>query len=572
MKVMRLFFLSLLAMVLTACGGEGSGLPSQPDQPVTMQSLQLTPVKATIPVGWTQQYTVEVLFSDGHTLDVTKDPRIRLHSSDTNIATIDSNGLANGVTPGEVTITATGTDGTTVLIGNATLVVTDATVVSINVTPTQATVPVGITQQYEAIAILSDGRHFPVTAQPSITWYSSDDNLATINNGAKKGMATGNNIGEVDITATGRANGKEVSGSAKLYVTDAEITKLTVTPPSATVPRKLIQAYDAIALFSDNSTRTITNDPNLNWSVRDSNIATIDNLDNKGVATGVSTGTTAITATWQTSSQTLQADAALTVVRFPTNLGLEVSPEQTVVEGASTPFRAWVISADGSRLSEVTKLSALSWQSHDPQIGSIQSTRYSTKGWATGNSEGTTNIIAALTIEQQPLSGTSSLIVTKPSVQLRIAPQNLCIAVNGPNEYDFGYAQFRVEVLLASDPVGTWTDISDNPDLIWSIETEDEVERSRYGITALNIGNSYSLAPGTVRSDLAKAVYTSPIDGMYTYTLSKHWAVATYTYNGQEYKIKTLVGAYVEGNETPLTGNLEGYAPSCPEDLIRHPG
>ncbi|WP_421179476.1 Ig-like domain-containing protein [Aeromonas enteropelogenes] len=558
MKLLKIFFLSLISIMLTACGGEKSGLPSQPDLPVTMQSLQLTPVKATIPVGWTQEYVVEALFSDGHVEDVTTDPRIKLHSSDTNIASIDNNGLATGRVPGQVTITVTGVDNDVTLTNDATLTVTDTTVMSLEITPKQTTVPVGVSQQYEAVAILSNGNRFTVTTQPALTWYTDNEAIATISNlTTNKGSALGKNIGEVNVTAIGRVNGQEFSDSAKLYVIDAQITELTVTPPSATISVGTEQAYDAIASFSDGTVHTITAEPNLNWSSGNSSTATINNADNKGLAKGVTPGDTSITATWTTPIQTLSDDATLFVTNLPSKLALEISPEETVTEGESIPFKAWLTNADGTRLVEVTKYTGLSWTTDNTDIATINSSRYSIKGWATGINTGQTRINASLSINGQNLAGESLLTVTPFTAKLRITPSNICLN-HTSSPAMAGIATYPMRLEIQDNDSSPWVEITKSPDVTWSV-SGDDFEQSVFNFSF-----------DELRSVLFSGYHPTPEPPGYydfvTRTQKEHWLTFTYNHNGKSLSTKALVGAYVEGNKTPLSGPLLGYAPVCPDD------
>ncbi|WP_421239903.1 Ig-like domain-containing protein [Aeromonas enteropelogenes] len=558
MKLLKIFFLSLISIMLTACGGEKSGLPSQPDLPVTMQSLQLTPVKATIPVGWTQEYVVEALFSDGHVEDVTTDPRIKLHSSDTNIASIDNNGLATGRVPGQVTITVTGIDNDVTLTNDATLTVTDATVMSLEITPKQTTVPVGVSQQYEAVAILSNGNHFTVTTQPALTWYTDNEAIATISNlTTNKGSALGENIGEVNVTAIGRVNGQEFSDSAKLYVIDTQITELTVTPPSATIPVGTEQAYDAIASFSDGTVRTITAEPNLNWSSGNSSTATINNTSNKGLAKGVTPGDTSVTATWTTPIQTLSDDATLFVTNLPSKLALEVSPEETVTEGESIPFKAWLTNADGTRLVEVTKYAGLSWTTDNTDIAIINSSRYSIKGWATGVSTGQTRINASLSINGQNLAGESLLTVTPFTAKLRITPSNICLN-HTSSPAMAGVATYPMRLEIQDNDSSPWVEITKSPDVTWSV-SGDDFEQSVFNF-------SFDELRSVLFSGYLPTLEPPSYYDFVTRTQKEHWLTFTYNHNGKSLSTKALVGAYVEGNKTPLSGPLLGYAPVCPDD------
>ncbi|MBS4689728.1 Ig-like domain-containing protein, partial [Aeromonas sobria] len=113
MNLMKLIVFSMFAMLLSACGGDGSGLPSQGsgggNASMPIRSLQVTPAIAAVPIGLNQQFFVAALLDDGTIIDVTDNPIVSWHSSNTSVATIDNKGLATGVAPGNVTITASGT-------------------------------------------------------------------------------------------------------------------------------------------------------------------------------------------------------------------------------------------------------------------------------------------------------------------------------------------------------------------------------------------------------------------------------------------------------------------------------
>ncbi|EGR2947556.1 hypothetical protein DLH98_19810, partial [Vibrio parahaemolyticus] len=136
-------------------------------------------------------------------------------SSNTDIATIDANGIATGLAVGEVTITATGTIGGNELSDTATLTVTNAEVVNLLVTPEVDTTAVGLTKPFKATAILSTGGTLDVTNEAALSWTSSNTDIATID---ANGIATGLAVGEVTITATGTIDGNEFSDTATLTV------------------------------------------------------------------------------------------------------------------------------------------------------------------------------------------------------------------------------------------------------------------------------------------------------------------------------------------------------------------
>ena len=86
-------------------------------QTVSLTSIAVTPSDPTISVGRTQQFTATGTYSDNSTSVITNS--VTWTSSDTTLATINSSGLATGVSVGNATITATSGSVT----GNTTLTV-----------------------------------------------------------------------------------------------------------------------------------------------------------------------------------------------------------------------------------------------------------------------------------------------------------------------------------------------------------------------------------------------------------------------------------------------------------------
>jgi len=127
---------------------------------------------------------------------------INWESLDTGIATIGSNGLATGVSPGTVTIRAYKTVGASTHQAFASLTVIPASLppalVSIGVTPANHSINLGATQQFTATGTYSDSSTSDITN--SVAWNSSDMSIATID--GNSGLATGVGDGSVTITAT----------------------------------------------------------------------------------------------------------------------------------------------------------------------------------------------------------------------------------------------------------------------------------------------------------------------------------------------------------------------------------
>jgi uncharacterized protein YjdB len=173
----------------------------------TLSSIQVLPASVTIPESLLAGFTATGVFTNGDTLDLTG--VVSWTSSAPSVATISnasgSPGVANCIAPGSTVISALFAG----QVGTASLTVTNATLVSISVTPASPSISLGSTQQFKAVGTFSDGSTFNLTSQA--IWTSSDVPVAIVNSA---GLASSAGSGSSTITAA--MNG--VSGSAILTV------------------------------------------------------------------------------------------------------------------------------------------------------------------------------------------------------------------------------------------------------------------------------------------------------------------------------------------------------------------
>ncbi|HKW17252.1 MAG TPA: Ig-like domain-containing protein [Terriglobales bacterium] len=154
------------------------------------------------------------------------------------------------------------------------------TLASISVSPASPSITVAATQQFTATAKDSNGN---TMTGVTFTWASSATTVATINS---TGLATAVSAGTTQITAS--ASGV-TSSNDTLTVTDPVAT-ITVSPSSPSIAAGATQQFTATAKDSGGNTLSgIT----FTWASTVTGVATINT---SGLATGVSTGTTQITA------------------------------------------------------------------------------------------------------------------------------------------------------------------------------------------------------------------------------------------------------------------------------------
>ena len=163
-----------------------------------LESIQIAPSTTQIIEVQTASFTATGTLSDGTQSDITN--TVLWSSNDTSIASINSNGIATGNSPGTAIIT--GTSGS--IEGDATLSVTAATLVSISLSiPTE--VEEGWTDLLNATGDYDNGETADISTL--IVWTSGDTSIATISGNTIQGESNGT------VTVTASLNGVETSGN-----------------------------------------------------------------------------------------------------------------------------------------------------------------------------------------------------------------------------------------------------------------------------------------------------------------------------------------------------------------------
>jgi hypothetical protein len=173
------------------------------------------------------------------------------------------------------------------------------------VTPATATINVGKTQQFMAVAKDSNGN---IINGAVFTWSSDATPIATVDT---NGLATAAAQGTAHITATT----SNVNGTATLTVNAQAVASVTVTPTAATIVVGQRQQFTALAKDSNGN---IINGAVFTWSSDATPIATVDI---NGLATAVSQGTAHISAVASgvTGVVTLTVNPAPTGNAIPTS-------------------------------------------------------------------------------------------------------------------------------------------------------------------------------------------------------------------------------------------------------------
>ncbi|MDB5341492.1 MAG: LigC protein, partial [Planctomycetaceae bacterium] len=156
-----------------------------------LTSIDVTPLNPTVAAGLTRQFTATGTFSDASTLDLTSS--VTWASTNHAIAIISnavgSQGLATAAATGTTAISASQNG----VLGTTVFTVTEAALISIEVTPHNPEVAIGLTQQFSAAGLFSDGSSQDLTS--SVTWASATTAVATISStGLAETLAAGTSV------------------------------------------------------------------------------------------------------------------------------------------------------------------------------------------------------------------------------------------------------------------------------------------------------------------------------------------------------------------------------------------
>lgn len=405
-------------------------------------SISVTPANPTIAKGLTQQFRAVGFYTDNTSQDITQSvswiagdssgsggvqfspiPSALTGSSSSlsiapsGVASISnlsgSQGLLSALNPGTVTIHATKDNKT----GTVTTNIGQAVLTGVSITSDNVSRPKGLTEQFKATGVYSDGSTQDLSSQ--INWKADsngdgvdDSFVASVSNQiGSKGLVTANGIGSVIITGSinGITSTKSFTISPAVILSVQFQNSLEVPTPTGSVVAGLTDTIKAIASYSDNTIQDISS--NVTWIAdsngdgkNDSSVAIVDSNGNvKTVAPGVVQIIGTINGISTTKTITVQQ---------PSLTKIEVSPSTgSIAEGYTQQFRATGTFTDGSA-QDLTAVA--SWKSDsnsdnldDNSVASI-SNLIPGKGIALGVKAGTTTISA--TYNNQ--SSTSTLSIT----------------------------------------------------------------------------------------------------------------------------------------------------------------
>lgn len=387
------------------------------------ESLQVIPTTASIANGTTQQFSVNVVYSDGSIQPVTAG--ISWTSSTPSVAAVNANGLVTGLGAGSTSISASFDS----MTGSALLTVTPAVLTGIVVTPVTTTVGINGNVQYAATGVFSDNSTQDLTLLT--VWSSSNSAFAMI---SASGVASGLNAGTTTISAS--YNG--VSGSATLNVTTAQLVSIAISPSNPIVPPHARIQLTAIGTFSDGSQLPLTG---VSWHTNSARYAMVNS---SGVLRTKKSSSKVVTVYASLNGITGQTSVTVSSMTIQT---LAINPATpTIAQGTTQQFALIGTFSDGVTTVDLTP--SARWQTSNYADAVVNR-----QGLATGVAAGTVTITATY----QGTSSTASLMVSNATVQsITVTPASPTIPLGGQQQFAAS-ALFSDGSTQDITSVATWT-------------------------------------------------------------------------------------------------------------------
>ncbi|WP_318474225.1 Ig-like domain-containing protein [Photobacterium leiognathi] len=432
---------------------------------ISVKSLSSDASEASIYSGGQLSFAAEGIYSDGSTSPLTN--KVTWYSSAVDIAQIDDKGILTGVSTGTIDVKAS-YEGIESNIINVRI--TDAILSSMNISvkslSPDASIYSGGQLSFTAEGTYSDGSTSPLTNK--VTWHSSAVDIAQIDD---KGILTGINTGTVEVKAS--YEGIE-SNIIKVRITDAILTSMNISVKSLSSDASIYSGgqlpFAAEGIYSDGSTSTLTN--KVTWH---SSAVDIAHIDDKGILTGINTGTVEVEASYEGIESNIInvriTDAILSSMNISVKSLSPDASETSIYSGGQLSFTAEGIYSDGSTLPLTNKVT---WHSSAIDVAQIDD-----KGILTGVSTGTIDVKASY-------EGIESNIINVRITDAILSSMNISVKSLSPDAsiYSGGQLSFTAE--------GTYSDGSTSPltnKVTWHSSAVDIAQIDDKGIlTGINTG------------------------------------------------------------------------------------
>ena len=301
-----------------------------------LTGIELNTQETSIKKGDTAQ--LEVIYTPAETTD---DTTVVWSSSDEDIASVDENGVVTAKQDGTATITAAVGE----LTAECVVHVREVPLEGIDLDRTAITMNKG--EVSEALQVSYNPED--TTDDKTVIWSSSDEDVATVDNGVVTAVGAGN----ATITATVG----EFTAECEVTVVSS-LESITLTADRTTDD---LEVGDTVNLMVGYNPEDTTDDRAVTWSSSNEDVATVDE---NGVVTAVAGGTATITAT-SAVNEDITATCEIRVLKHTTGISLDQSEMELAKGETSDPLTVIFEPEDTDDSREVT------WSSDNEAVATV---------------------------------------------------------------------------------------------------------------------------------------------------------------------------------------------------------
>ena len=341
-----------------------------------VKGLILNKTKVSLKVGGSVKLVSTVIPGDA------KNKKVTYKSSNTSIATVDSNGNITGKGKGTAKITATTYNGISKSV-EVTVTTTTVAVTSIKLDKTSLSLKVNETATLKATVSPDNA------TDKTVTWTSSDTSIATVSSG----KVTAKKAGKATITAKS-SNGIEAKCTVTVTTTTTAVTEITLDKTSWSLEVGGSKTLKATVSPNNATDKTVT------WTSSNKSVVTVDK---NGNIKGLKLGTAKITA----KSGNKTATCTVTVI------SIDLTTQKGHKAGYIYNNENLIPKVDIKPDSAINK--TITWESSNPSIASVDQ-----NGKVTANKEGKTGTVTIkASIDDVSSTFSISVLENKPSVAYR---------------------------------------------------------------------------------------------------------------------------------------------------------
>lgn len=289
--------------------------------PVAVTAISVDPESVTMEVGGSETVTASIT-------PQSVSQAVTAESANTDIATVTVNGsevIISSVAEGTTTVTIT-SEADNSFSKTINVTVNPVAITGVAISGNETEILVGGTTTLTAAVT-------PANAAQTVTWTSSDENIATVTGGIVTGVA----VGTVTITATSTKDNTK-SDTYSIEVKPIKVTGITVAPATQS-----LSVGGTVQLSATVSPANAT-DKTYEWSSDDETVVTVDA---DGLVTALKIGTCTIKATAKDGSAA-SGSCVITVAATQVT-SISVLPESATIKvGATQQLTASVLPNDAT--------------------------------------------------------------------------------------------------------------------------------------------------------------------------------------------------------------------------------